>query len=128
MDHTPNQSSKMAEMACYTVLFEQIRNMIPKQLRSSFKTNQVHPLNQTHPSTNPTFCAQSTLSLVKICLNFIESDLNKSKFFSSPEPKAPGELLVWEVSVVRPSSGVGPVVSNDFSYETTGPNVTKFHM
>ena len=24
--------------------------------------------------------------------------------FSSPEPKAPGELLVWEASVVRPSS------------------------
>ena len=24
--------------------------------------------------------------------------------FTSPEPKAPGELLVWEASVVRPSS------------------------
>ena len=43
--------------------------------------------------------------------------------FSSPEPKAPGELLVWEASVVRPST-----LSNDFSSETTGPNVTKFHM
>ena len=27
-----DQSSKMAEMACFTVLFEQIRNMIPKQV------------------------------------------------------------------------------------------------
>ena len=24
-----------------------------------------------------------------------------SSFFSSPEPKAPGELIVWEASVVR---------------------------
>ena len=45
-------------------------------------------------------------------------------FVSSPEPKAPGELLVWEASVVRRPS----TLSNDFSSETTGPNVTKFHM
>ena len=47
-------------------------------------------------------------------------------FFSSPEPKAPGELIGWEGSVVRrrrPST-----ISNDFSSETTGPIVTKFHM
>ena len=46
--------------------------------------------------------------------------------FSSPEPKAPGELIGWEGSVVRrrrPST-----ISNDFSSETTGPIVTKFHM
>ena len=45
--------------------------------------------------------------------------------FSSPEPKAPGELIVWAGSVVgrRPST-----ISNDFSSETTGPIVTKFHM
>ena len=49
--------------------------------------------------------------------------------FSSPEPKAPGELIVWEASVVRPSSVRRPsTLSNDFSSETTGPNVTKFHM
>ena len=47
-------------------------------------------------------------------------------FFSSTEPKAPGELIGWEGSVVRrrrPST-----ISNDFSSETTGPMVTKFHM
>ena len=45
--------------------------------------------------------------------------------FSSPEPKAPGELLVWKPpsSVRRPST-----LSNDFSSETSGPNITKFHM
>ena len=36
-------------------------------------------------------------------------------FFSSPEPKAPGELLVWEASVVRPSSVVRP------HFQTTSP-------
>ena len=43
--------------------------------------------------------------------------------FSSPEPKAPGELIGWEGSVVRPST-----ISNDFSSETTGPIATKFHI
>ena len=56
-----------------------------------------------------------------------------SSFFSSPEPKAPGELIGWEGSVVcRPSSVVRrrrpSTISNDFSSETTGPIVTKFHM
>ena len=52
--------------------------------------------------------------------------------FSSPEPKAPGELIGWEGSVVRPS--VRPsvrrpsTISNDFSSETTGPIATKFHI
>ena len=49
-----------------------------------------------------------------------------SNVFSSPEPKAQGELIGWEGSVVRrrrPST-----ISNDFSSETTGPIVTKFHM
>ena len=54
-------------------------------------------------------------------------------FFSSPEPKAPGELIGWEGSVVRrPSSVVRrrrpSTISNDFSSETTRPIVTKFHM
>ena len=43
--------------------------------------------------------------------------------FSSPEPKAPGELIVKAGSVVRPST-----ISNDFSSETTGPIATKFHI
>ena len=45
--------------------------------------------------------------------------------FSSPEPKAPGELIVKAGSVIRrrPST-----ISKDFSSETTGPIVTKFHM
>ena len=42
--------------------------------------------------------------------------------FSSPEPKAPWELIGWESSV-RPST-----ISNDFSSETTGPIATKFHI
>ena len=44
--------------------------------------------------------------------------------FSSPEPKAPGELIVQAGSVIRrrPST-----ISNDFS-ETTGPIVNKFYM
>ena len=47
------------------------------------------------------------------------------KLFSSPEPKAAGELIVLAGSVVcrRPST-----IANDFSSETTGPIVTKFHM
>ena len=50
--------------------------------------------------------------------------------FSSPEPKAPGELIVWAGSVVRrPSSVRRPsTISNDFSSETTGPIATKFHI
>ena len=55
--------------------------------------------------------------------------------FSSPEPKAPGELIGWEGSVVRrpsvrPSSVVRrpSTISNDFSSETTGPIATKFHI
>ena len=48
-------------------------------------------------------------------------------FFSSPEPKAPGELIGWEGSVVRPSVRRPSTISNDFSSETTGPIATKFH-
>ena len=44
-------------------------------------------------------------------------------YFSSPELKAPGELMVWEASVVRRP----PTHSDDFFTETTGPNVTKFY-
>ena len=43
------------------------------------------------------------------------------RIFSSPKPKVPGELLVWEASVRRLST-----LSNDFTSETTGPNVTNF--
>ena len=45
--------------------------------------------------------------------------------FSSPEPKAPWELIVWAGSVVRrrPST-----ISNDISSEITGPILTKFHV
>ena len=44
--------------------------------------------------------------------------------FSSPEPKAPWELIVWAGSVVRrrPST-----ISNDISSEITGPIVTNFN-
>ena len=52
-----------------------------------------------------------------------------SLIFSSPEPKAPGELIVKEGSVVRPSVVRRPsTISNDFSSETTGPIATKFHI
>ena len=48
--------------------------------------------------------------------------------FSSPEPKAPGELYsigrLRRPSVVRRPS----TISNDFSSETTGPIATKFHI
>ena len=58
----------------------------------------------------------------------------KRSIFSSPEPKAPGELIGWEGSVVRRPSVRPSVVrrpstiSNDFSSETTGPIATKFHI
>ena len=62
-----------------------------------------------------------------ICLKgLIWKFIPNLSLFSSPEPKAPGELIGWEGSVVRrrrPST-----ISNDFSSETTGPIVTKFHM
>ena len=48
-------------------------------------------------------------------------------FFSSPEPKAPGELIGWEGSVVRLSVRPSTISNNDFS-ETTGPIATKFHI
>ena len=49
--------------------------------------------------------------------------------FSSPEPKAPGELIGWEGSVVRLSSVRRPsTISNDFSSETNKPIATKFHI
>ena len=55
--------------------------------------------------------------------------------FSSPEPKAPGELIGWEGSVVRRPSVVRrssvsrpSTISNDFSSETTGPIATKLHI
>ena len=49
--------------------------------------------------------------------------VRKYLLFSSPEPKAPGELIVQAGSVVRPST-----ISNDFSSETTGLIATKFHI
>ena len=48
--------------------------------------------------------------------------------FSSPKPKAPGELIVWAGSVVRRPSVRPSTISNDFSSETTGPIATKFHI
>ena len=47
--------------------------------------------------------------------------------FSSPEPKALGELIGWEGSVVRPSV-VHPQFQTTSSSETTGPIATKFHI
>ena len=44
-----------------------------------------------------------------------------SEVFSSPEPKAKGELSIGRLR--RPST-----ISNDFSSETTRPIITKFHM
>ena len=56
------------------------------------------------------------------------TDLNLTAIFSSPEPKAPGELIGWEGSVVRPSVRHLSTISNNFSSETTGPIATKFHI
>ena len=50
-------------------------------------------------------------------------DIELQKIFSSPEPKAPGELIVLACSVVRPST-----ISNGFPSESTGPIATKFHI
>ena len=44
--------------------------------------------------------------------------------FSSPQPKAPGELIVQAGSIVRHPS----TISNDFSSETAGPIATTFHI
>ena len=49
--------------------------------------------------------------------NVVYHSLVDFQLFSSPEPKAPGELIGC-----RPNT-----ISNDFS-ETTGPVVTKLHM
>ena len=52
-----------------------------------------------------------------------------SFFLSSPEPKAPGELIVYVGSVVRrPSVRRPSTISNNFSSETTVPIPTKFHL
>ena len=50
------------------------------------------------------------------------------KVFSSPEPKAPGELIVLAGSVVQPSVRPLSAISNDFSSETTRLIATKFHI
>ena len=61
----------------------------------------------------------------KICLK----NVSFCSFFSSSEPKAPGELIVQAGSIVRPSSFRRPcTISNDFSSESTGPIATKFHI
>ena len=62
-----------------------------------------------------------------------EADSDQTAFFSSPEPKAPGELIGWEGSVVRRPSVRRPsvrpsTISNNFSSETTGPIASKFHI
>ena len=69
------------------------------------------------------------------CKKYLKSQI---WLFSSPEPKAPGELIGWEGSVVRhpsvrpsvrPSVVCRPsTISNDFSSETTGLIATKFHI
>ena len=51
---------------------------------------------------------------------------NSEIIFSSPEPKAPG----WAYSIGRlrrPSVRLS-TISNNFSFETTGPIATKFHI
>ena len=53
-------------------------------------------------------------------------------FFSSPEQKAPGELIVYTV-ICRSSSALSVLsalstFSNDFSSKTTGPISIKFHI
>ena len=53
---------------------------------------------------------------------------NHIYLFSSPEPKAPGELIGWEGSVVRLSVRRPSTISNDFSSETAGPIATEFHI
>ena len=47
--------------------------------------------------------------------------------FSSPEPNAPGELIVYAGSVVRPSSIRLSTISNDFT-DTTVLIATNFHI
>ena len=46
------------------------------------------------------------------------------EIFSSPEPEAPGELIGWEASIVRPSSAH---TFKRFLSKTTGQNAAKFH-
>ena len=74
----------------------------------------------------------SSPSNAKIILTLILTKFSFHSFFSSPEPKAPGELIGWEGSVVRlsvrPSVRRPSTISNDFSSETTGPIATKFHI
>ena len=54
----------------------------------------------------------------------------KVRVFSSPEPKAPGELIGWEGSVVRLSvrpSVVRPQFQTTSPLKLLGPIATKFH-
>ena len=62
----------------------------------------------------------------------LKSENIRKKFISSPEPKAPGELIVKTV-ICRPSGAssvfsVSSTFSNDFSSETAGPFSIKFHI
>ena len=74
-----------------------------------------------------TFYAKVKFGEIGFCMGKSENYL----FFSSPEPKVPGGAYsigrLRSPSVVRPS--VRPsTISKDFSSETTGPIVTKFHI
>ena len=58
--------------------------------------------------------------------NLIRSN---TSFFSSPEPKAKGELIVYSCSGVRPSvRRTSSTISNSNISATSGPIVTKFYL
>ena len=49
-------------------------------------------------------------------------------FVSSSKLKAMGELIVYAGSIVRRRPSVVRPISNDYSSETTGPVITRFHI
>ena len=67
---------------------------------------------------SPRFLSFQILSL---CFSFYY-------FVSSSKPKALGELIVYAGSIVRRRPSVVRPILNDYSSETTGPVVTRFHI